>query len=123
MTSARDERCQSCQLSVRVAVLQNRVYREAGIRDALPRPLQQGPRIRCAVSAEVRLLHVRDDHPGFEAQAQMDGLFQRFVGIGTAVQTYKQAREHSGIGTRCSGEHREALQITQVEGEQLAGHG
>src|SRR5882762_10457397 len=101
-------------------MLEDRLHPEPGVFDALLRPLQQLAGVGRAPSQAVRLLDMRDHQFGLEPQAEMDGLLQRFVGVGTAVQTYEQAREHGWW--RCSGEHREALQVAQPKREQLAGH-
>ena len=59
-----------------------------------------------------------DDELRLEAAPQHDRLLQRFVGIGTAVQSDQQAREHTRLG-----QYRETFEIAQPEAQQFACHG
>jgi hypothetical protein len=38
---------------------------------------------------------MRHHQLGFEPEAEVDGLLQRFVAVGTAIKTYEQACEHN----------------------------
>ena len=88
---------------------EDRLHREAGVGDALLRPLQQHTRIGDALAQAMCLLYMGDQDLGLEAQGEVHRLLQCFIGTGAAIETHEQAREH-GLG-----EYREAFQIAQAE--------
>src|SRR5205807_2157383 len=101
-------------------MLEDRLDPQPRVLDALLRAPEQLAGVGRAPSQARCLLDMHDHQFGLEPQTEMDGLFQRFVGVGAPVQTYEQACEHGWW--RRSGEHREGLQVAQPKHEQLAGH-